>query len=251
MDFAFHQYEIFPYRCPVCFWLPDKGGLKECERCNFTFPRTYCIPFGESWYFDETLSSLLREVKGWYLVGNYIGKKPNEIESFTHVEFLKLGKYPRFSFEFLKNFKRLYEIELYETNIKTVQFIDQIQSLKILKLGDCKGLVTLDGIQGLKELKCLKIHACTKVTDFSPVSNLKELLSIGIISTKKLEADFIQDLKELQEISLFYKEGPLLNASFFLPFSKLKRLILSKKFVEKNFEKQLKEKNPDIEIFIL
>lgn len=227
-----------PECCPVCAEFPKSIEISHCWNCGYEFPLSYVIPYAEQWDLTEDLLEELEKYQGLRLLGRFIGKNKDAIAFLHQVKYLYLSRYKGFQFEFLKNQKNLNTIELDLTPIISLNGVEEIQNLSVLKLIECRKLENIQALSKSKSIKVLDLRLCNRISDFSPVGTMSQLRVFCTDSYKMDSLDFLRTLPELNSLGLFGNKKVKLDVEIFQNLPQLKffgtcRKILSKTAIEK------------------
>jgi Leucine-rich repeat (LRR) protein len=126
---------------------------------------------------------------------------------------LLINKYPYENFNELSNLKNLEILDVTSRKLQSLDGIQDLNKLKVLKLFRCTSLVDLTGIEHLTELKELDIDTCKKITNLNGAEKLKNLEIINLDNCK--EIDSLRLLKNCTKLkSIFIGDSNIKDGDF-------------------------------------
>lgn len=126
---------------------------------------------------------------------------------------LLINKYPYENFNELSNLKNLEILDVTSRKLQSLDGIQDLNKLKVLKLFRCTSLVELTGIEHLTELKELDIDTCKKITNLNGCEKLKNLEIINLDNCK--EIDSLRLLKNCTKLkSIFIGDSNIKDGDF-------------------------------------
>ena len=190
---------ICPPYCPDCYKLLL---IEKCEYCGYQSLMTYILPSERQWDITNGLEKKLKQYQAIRLMGKYVGKDKEIIRRFNHVQILFVGRYPKFTFEYLSGYDKLKYLQVYNNPIHHLENINLIKNLEFLDLLDCRKLVDLSALSENKTIKGLVISICRQLQEYDPIGKMQQLAKLQISEGKIASLNFLKSLKNLKELSI-------------------------------------------------
>ena len=127
--------------------------------------------------------------------------------------------------KFLKEFKGLIQLNLWESKINDISPIRDLKNLTFLNLGSNQ-ITDISPIRDLKKLTYLYLEN-NQITDISPIMDLKKLTELYLSDNQITDISHIRDLKNLIQLGLNF--NPITDFSVLKELKNLGYLYLSKK----------------------
>jgi Leucine-rich repeat (LRR) protein len=201
------------------FWLANKDGDFPPE--NITYPHDYKgtkrVSIACTQLHESTASVQKSLVKQWVQL----------LPTYQAIEMLWFSSLtPQAIFDSACKLKNLTGLNIKWSNIKSVDRITDLQSLKYLRIGSSAKIESISPLTSLTNLEVLVIENFNKITDFSALSaltNLKFLTIEGGMYTKQ-KVDSFEFVTKLQ--NLIYLSTAMINCADINidPILKLKNL---------------------------
>lgn len=103
-------------------------------------------------------------------------------------------------FQMLDNLEKLV---VKTASIKNLKGLENLGSLRLIRLGNCRSLRSISSLNGLKNLREIEIESCTKIEDYESLTDLPALEDLIIINGKGIRSiHFIDNFPELKNLSL-------------------------------------------------
>jgi len=125
--------------------------------------------------------------------------KFNKIEEAKNIKQIVLYDYKGVSVQSI-NSSSLENIQIYNSDIETLDFIQDSKCLKKVEIENCKNLTSIYSLRASSlTIKELALRNCKKLTDYSVISNLQNIEIIYLLNCGDLKnADIFQNLKNLK-----------------------------------------------------
>lgn len=144
------------------------------------------------------------------------------IGSLTKLEDLKISAKEYTVFPFISQLPNLKSINLHCKNLRDISFLIHTQKLESLTLVDTD-IISLDALQYVPNLKVLRLNDCNEVKDFSIVSSLTGLEELMLSYAYKQQLP--EDFDRLKNVTRLTLDG-FNDISFLSQFSNVKKLEL-------------------------
>lgn len=237
---------FLPLPCPCCGRKPPASSEPKCCECGYAYPLAYSIPYDFQWSFEEPFLTAFRNHRALHLLGHFIGKNPERLMDFKHIEYLSISRYPKFDFSWLSVFGELLSLELDYLQLKTLDGIEKLP-LKILKMTELRQLESISAL-GLMDLKVIEIALCNRIRDYNAIGDLYHLERFEL-EAKFLESlDFLRKLSHLRELGLAVDKVEKDSIEVLANLSMLERLGIRKRLLGRNGLVKLKEMLPGCKI---
>jgi len=112
-------------------------------------------------------------------------------------------------FDMLRMFPRLSFLDLRNTNIDSLTYLEKTTGLETLELGLCRKLESLDGIERLTALGRLDIDELRSIPSIRPLAALRHLRRLNMRDTRVVDGNLspLMQLSELEDLMLMDDYG--------------------------------------------
>jgi hypothetical protein len=189
-----------PFDCPSCGSSPPADSEpRRCE-CGYSYPKTYSIPGDFPWSFDDKIGTEFRRHRALRLLGKFVGEDPERLSEFSHVEYLALSRFPKFSLDMLAGFGALRVLDLDFQRMETLEGIERLP-LRVLRMTELRRLENISALSGLP-LIVLTVAICNRLEDYGPLGNLRQLLRCEIEARHVPSLGFLRRIGTLRRLAL-------------------------------------------------
>lgn len=239
---------FLPFPCPCCGTKPPASPETRLCICGYVYPIGYSLPYDFAWTYEEPFLSEFHKHSALHLLGRFVGKNPERLIEFDHIEYLSLSRYPKLQFNMLEGFNNLRVIELDYQALTSLDGIEQLP-LRVLRLTEFRHLIEINALRDMN-LISVDMALCNKVKDYSPIGDLPQLKRFLLETNVVLSLDFLRKLSNLSHLFLAVDrvESDVLDALSQLP--NLIHLGLRKRLLGTNNLIKLREKLPNCKIDI-
>ncbi|MER2491538.1 leucine-rich repeat domain-containing protein [Catenovulum sediminis] len=117
-----------------------------------------------------------------------------------HLDEIRLDDY-----SVMSNLVNLKRLGIYNSDIKSLEWIGKLSNLEELDLSNCRRLERFDELAELPKLKKLIINGCAKLNNIDFVSKLSELEWLNISDNRSIKS--LSPLKNLFNLKIFFFTG--------------------------------------------
>lgn len=123
--------------------------------------------------------------------------------SCPRLQYLQMRSYKAENFQEISNARNLRSLVLLQSNVQSLDGIEQMQSLEVLKLALIPKLKNIARLIELPHLKDLSIEGCVNIDDFDVLFSISGLREIGLRGGVKLSSmRKFSDLKDIRIINI-------------------------------------------------
>jgi Leucine-rich repeat (LRR) protein len=128
------------------------------------------------------------------------------LQSLTRLRSLSLVKYGRHNLDEFAEMQQLETLQLLGGSLSSIHDIGSLGALRKVRLGDVRGLESLNGIENLKHLESLSIDTCKRLTSIEPLAGCTNLRQLRLSNVGPIES--LRPLRALKRLeSVLFAES--------------------------------------------
>jgi hypothetical protein len=130
-------------------------------------------------------------------------KNIKSLENCQRLKEICLIEFKEKDFLIIASLTSLQKISIKTGSIKSLDGLENMHSLRLLEIGNCRYLTSIATINGLVSLRKLVIEACSKIGDYNSLINLPNLESLTLRNCNSINSiKFIDNFPNLKELNI-------------------------------------------------